>query len=279
MGKPQFLVILLGVVFLFALFKFGNTIPPKKQQPSSQSMSMPVGLTFEQYENIQMNATEATLTAKINQEKQKLLQSSITATQKEAIYRSIADLWQKQGNIPLTAYYSYLLAQVKNTKEGYINAANNFFIAFTEQNDTLIQQNVINFALSSYEEAQKRGDTGDELKIKIARLYVQGTGEPMKGIGILREIIQKDSTNVPALVELGRLSIMSGQFENAVQRLEAALKIEPQNAEALYFLALSNEGMGKKDLAIKQLEMCKLLVANEDFNKEIDEYILNLKNK
>ena len=240
---------------------------------------MPVGLTFEQYENIQMNATEATLTAKINQEKQKLLQSSITATQKEAIYRSIADLWQKQGNIPLTAYYSYLLAQVKNTKEGYINAANNFFIAFTEQNDTLIQQNVINFALSSYEEAQKRGDTGDELKIKIARLYVQGTGEPMKGIGILREIIQKDSTNVPALVELGRLSIMSGQFENAVQRLEAALKIEPQNAEALYFLALSNEGMGKKDLAIKQLEMCKLLVANEDFNKEIDEYILNLKNK
>lgn len=278
MGKPQFLVVLLGVVLVFVLFKFGNTIPPKKQE-TPVAMSMPSGLTFDQYESIQLKTAQDSIKTNIGIEKNKLTQSGVTTEQKGAIYRRIADLWQKQGNIPLTAYYSYKLAQEKNTKEGYINAANNFFIAFTEQNDTLIQQNVINFALSSYEEAQKRGDTGDDLKIKIARLYVQGTGEPMKGIGILREIIQKDSTNVPALVELGRLSIMSGQFENAVQRLEAAIRLEPQNAEALYFLALSNEGLGKKDLAIKQLEMCKLLVANEDFNREIDEYILTLKNK
>jgi len=44
-------------------------------------------------------------------------------------------------------------------------------------------------------------------------------------------------------------------------------------------LAVTNEGLGNKDLAIKQLEMCKIMVANPEFDIEINEYIKNLKNK
>jgi cytochrome c-type biogenesis protein CcmH/NrfG len=116
-------------------------------------------------------------------------------------------------------------------------------------------------------------------RIKMAEIYVQGTQEPMKGIGILRSIVDSLPDNVPALIALGRMSLQSGQFDKARERLEKVLQLEPQNTEAMYFLAVTEAESGNTEKAVQLLQLCKQLVANPEFDKEIDTFIKDLKNK
>ncbi len=59
---------------------------------------------------------------------------------------------------------------------------------------------------------------------------------PMKGIGILKEVLNVDSNNVDALTNLGYFSIQSAQYEKAIERFETVLRIDPKNAEAFLYL-------------------------------------------
>jgi cytochrome c-type biogenesis protein CcmH/NrfG len=61
--------------------------------------------------------------------------------------------------------------------------------------------------------------------------------------------------------------------------LEKALQLEPQNTEAMYLLAVTEAEAGNSEKAIRLLELCKQLVANPEFDKEIDTFIQDLKNK
>jgi lipopolysaccharide biosynthesis regulator YciM len=77
---------------------------------------------------------------------------------------------------------------------------------------------------------------------------------------------------------LGRMSLQSGQNEKAVKRFETVLAKDPNNSEAMFFLAQAYETMGNKPKAIELLTQCKKLVDKPDFSKEIDEKIKALKN-
>ena len=55
------------------------------------------------------------------------------------------------------------------------------------------------------------------------------------------------------------------------------LQTAPQNTEALYFMAITEAQLGHKEEAIRLFDMCKLLVNNKDFNKEIDDIVKSLK--
>ena len=60
----------------------------------------------------------------------------------------------------------------------------------------------------------------------------------------------------------------------AVETLEKALFLNPSFANARYFLGLSYERIGKKELAIKEFE--KIITTNPD-NEEVLRIIANLK--
>lgn len=279
MGKKQIGVIVLGLSLLLSLFFFApnkksknETTPVKNNQPSNTQ-------SLQDYENKTKKSLTVALLDTLNGLEENVTKNSSSPKQLENNYRKIADFWKNQNNTPLTAWYSYKIAETNKLKIAYENACNNFLIAINNEKDSLISNNLVTFALLSFENAQKQGETSVDLTIKMARLYTESSQEPMKGIGLLRGIIAKDSNNIPTLIELGRLSIMSGQYEKAKERLEKVMRLQPENTEALYFLAVTNEGLGNKELAIKQLEMCKILVGNPEFDAEINEYIKNLKNK
>lgn len=111
----------------------------------------------------------------------------------------------------------------------------------------------------------------------MASAYIQGTSEPMTGVQMALGIAREKPDHVPANMLLGRMSIQSGQFEKAIKRFETVLAKEPENKEALYFLAQAYEGTGNKTKAIELLEKCKMVVNNPDFSKEIDQHIKSLK--
>ncbi|NND93948.1 MAG: tetratricopeptide repeat protein [Flavobacteriales bacterium] len=59
-------------------------------------------------------------------------------------------------------------------------------------------------------------------EVQEALEMVQGE-QPMQGILKLRSILEKDPENIDAAWNLGRFSIETGQFENAIKRFEQLL--------------------------------------------------------
>jgi tetratricopeptide (TPR) repeat protein len=271
--------IVLGVgtlILALALYFGGKTVTKKENSATSKVESY----SFEQYEEQQvaklLTAEKSQLTS--ISDAIKATKSADTAALKK-LYLQKSEFWKNLNNPALGSYYFYQFANVEADKTALVNAGDVLVSAYKSTEDSVILNNLITFALRSYEAAVQKDGNDVELKIKLADAYVQGSQEPMKGIGILRKLEDSLPNNVPVLLALGRLSIQSGQFDKAKERLQKILQLEPQNTEALYFLAITEAQLGHDEEAIRLFEMCKLLVNNKDFNKEIDEIVKNLKSK
>jgi len=57
-------------------------------------------------------------------------------------------------------------------------------------------------------------------------------GAPMRGITMLREVIEEEPNHVKANYWLGEFSLMSGQLEKAAPRFIKVLEVDPANADA-----------------------------------------------
>jgi tetratricopeptide (TPR) repeat protein len=109
---------------------------------------------------------------------------------------------------------------------------------------------------------------------------VQGGGNPMEGIGLLKEVLDEDPDNVDALMYLGVFSMQSGQFDKAVGRFETIIGNGGSfPLEAYYYLGVSQANLGQKEKAIENLTRFKELVDDESTIKEVEIYINNLKNQ
>lgn len=115
-------------------------------------------------------------------------------------------------------------------------------------------------------------------KIDSAVALVESGGQPMKGILMLREVVEEDSTNIKALTRLGQFSIQSGQYDKAEARFATIKRLEPNNMDALYYLGHLNARKGAKEEALAYFEKCLSLTDDEEFAEELKQYINDLKN-
>ena len=87
-------------------------------------------------------------------------------------------------------------------------------------------------------------------------------GDPqqtMKGIQQLLEVVRKDSNNMQAQMVLGIGAVISRQFDKATERLNKVVAFDPNNLEAVSWLADAYAGEGDKQNAIKWYEQSKRL--------------------
>ncbi len=76
------------------------------------------------------------------------------------------------------------------------------------------------------------------IKVKLGMTYVP-TQNPMQGVLMLREVIEADPKNELALLNLGLLSMRSGQFEKAIERFTNLTEIQPENGKAQFYLGVA----------------------------------------
>lgn len=277
MQKGQIVLGLGALILVLALYFGGKT---KEKKESNTTHAVPAGLSFEQYEQSQLEKIEATA-----KEEYSSLLSAIKNTGKADTAKlhhdnlALASFWHRQNNPALHAYYYYQAMTANKSKQTLESVADTLVYAYKTTEDSVILNNLITFALRSYEEAVKQDTSDVDLRLKLAEAYIQGSQEPMKGVAILKELENKHPNDINILMSLGRLSIQSGQLDKAKERLKKILTLEPQNREAIYFLAITEAQLGHTEEAIRLFELCKLMVNNEDFNKEIDEIVKNLKSK
>ena len=200
---------------------------------------------------------------------------------KLGIYDSLIAMSIKRNIPPRVAQYTEKKAMAVSTEINWMLAGDNYFKAFRLSKER--PKYLIERAIYGYERVLEINPENLKAETAIGVANVEGAQQlgvmPMKGIGILKEVLNKDPKNVDALTNLGYFAIQSGQYEKAIDRFETVLSIDPQNAEAYIYLTdvyLSQENIDK---GIETLEKYKSLVNDELVKQQVDDYIKEIKDK
>lgn len=160
----------------------------------------------------------------------------------------------KTGNrLDSAAYYAEQFANQQPNLANWGRAGQLYFEAQTYAISPQKGQAMGEKARSFFEKILSQDPNNLLIKSNLAMTYVD-TPTPMKGITLLREVIEQDPTFVPALFDLGVLSIKSNQFGKAQERFTQILKLDPKNYKAALNLGYCLAQLEKEQEAVKILQ-------------------------
>ena len=286
MRAAHYITLAIAIALIALLYWGGNTVPPAKNpgaatQPTAGAMTQgPNTMKPASFDSIvtasrrQLPKTVADTVLTIENELTAMHDSSRMAS----VFIRLSRVWERNNINTVAAYYVAKAAKLENSEKKLTFAGRNFLQLMEGEVSPSVQVWEAKEAVGCLEQSLKIAPDNEEAKLALATGYIEGTGEPMKGVQILLAITREKPDDIPANLLLGRMSIQSGQFDKAVGRFETILKLEPDNKEALYYLATAYEGKGDKKKAIELLEKLKQQVTdNKEFSKEIEQHINSLK--
>lgn len=258
------------------LYWLPNTKPPKpEEQPMLPMASGETHQTTDDGFSIDSLLTEAISTLPEHaSEDYKALQDKLGgADDKSLIYNNIAELMLEHKQYAAAAHFFTEKAKLDNSEKS-LNFAGRFNLDLLHNAETApVRAWAAQNAIANFEQSLKVNPDNDTVKMALASAYVDGTSQPMQGIQLLLGITRENPDNIPANLMLGQLSIRSGQYDKAQSRFEKVIELEPENTEALYFLAEVYKNKGDKQKAIELLEKCKKIINDPKFSNDVDNYI------
>ena len=276
--KKQQLILLAGATVLFcAIYFFGKTTPPKK----ASAAAVAADSTY----NIQkvLDASRSQLTADQRSRLAQLENSVVRGNvreQKAEIYKQIAAFYRDTAHLLLPfAYYTGEAAKLENSEKSLTFAARFFLENARKQDDEGLKKWMANESKELFEKALVLDPGNDSLKVGLGSCYIFGNiaDNPMQGIMMIREVAERDPSNMYAQYMLGVGGLMSGQLDRAIDRLSIVASKQPDNVEVKLMLAEAYERKGDKQNAVKWYESVRSHIGNPEILQELDKRIQTLK--
>ena len=133
-------------------------------------------------------------------------------------------------------------------------------------------------SVECYEKAIELNEQNFSAKVNLAACYTDGMGDIMTGVLLLREVAEEDVENIEANMKLAEFSMMSRQFEKAIQRLEVVLGKDSLNLPALFLMADAWLGIGETEKGIEMLKTASGVTTDSVEIENIDLIIQNISN-
>lgn len=273
-----------GLIVVVLLFTFGRTTSNKKTTVSAnKATEIQKVFDIQQFilaEKAKLSPTQAIFLSK--------LENNITrgdvADQTIKANIALADFWKDSAKVyePFV-FYTSTAAKLDNSEKNLTFAAQLILSNLRNEQDEAKLNWETTEAIDLFERAIKINPNNDTLRVGLGSCYIFGKGrngdpqETMKGIQELLGVVRKDSTNYQAQLVLGIGGLVSGQFDKAIERLNKVVTAEPNNKEAIAFLADAYAGKGDKANAIKWYNVSKRLINDVHYTQEVDERIKSLK--
>ncbi len=288
MRQVHYITIAVAIILIALLYWGGNTVPPAKKPAVTPMQQAAANGTGSQGPNTMKAASFDSILTASRKQLPKTVADSVLFIENELaairdssrmalVFSKLSGIWERNKQYPVGVFYRSKAAKLESSEKKLTFAAQLFLELLEHEGNRAIQLWEASEAISCLELSLKLDSTSEEAKLAMASAYIQGTEQPMIGVQMLLAITREKPDDVPANMLLGRMSIQSAQYEKAIKRFETVLKIEPNNKEALYFLAQAYEETGNKQKAIELLEKCKMVVNNPEFSRDIDQHINSLK--
>jgi tetratricopeptide (TPR) repeat protein len=275
-NRTQWIVIGSCIVLLLGIYLFADTKKIETEKPAgpmaARDAQKPAAQDFDWDGYLKKVKANITNSDTLN------LISGWEKDQTEANLKSLIDLYHKRGESVSEAYYTLELAKIKKDGKLSVRAGDLFGATAGISNDEALHQFLSDKAVESFK-ASMVLDSTTENRLKLATAYMDQGTAPMQGVGILLDVVAKDSTNADAQMLLGKFGLVSHQYDKAIVRLEKVVSLRPKNYDALFLLAEAYRGKGDKEKAIQILEKCSKMVDKPELKKEIEQYIKNIKAK
>lgn len=278
MKKPQWITALIVAALVVIVYAttinqiFGNNV--KKTAPSVNTEHTVITIdTILHHAKENLSQEQVT---RLN-----LLENSISRgdvlNQKIHVYHQLARFWSDSVRVfePF-AWYTAESARLVNSENSLTFAAHLFLDNLkSEENPSLKQWKALQ-AKDLFERSLKINPENDSSVVALGMVQLYGgLGTPMEGIQKIRDVVEKHPDNIYAQMALGHASVMSAQFDKAIERFETVIKIEGKNMEAILSLADVYERMGNKIKAVewyrKSLPLINIPGLREEVEKRINE--------
>ena len=267
-----------------ALFLFGRTTGNKPLATASKTDSSTIKafdiLQFIALEKAKLTPNQTIAISKL----ETALISSTDSAQKIKANEGLASFWKDSAkSFEPYAFYISEGSKFENSEKNLTFAARIFLDNLRAEKDLSKLNWETTTAIDLFERALKLNPENDDIKIGLGSCYIYGKGrsgnseETMKGIQQLLSVVRKDSNNMDAQMMLGVGGLVSGQFDKSIERLIKVVTIQPQNAEAVAYLADAYAGKGDKVNALKWYNISKRLINNPHYTEEVDARIKTLK--
>jgi cytochrome c-type biogenesis protein CcmH/NrfG len=208
------------------------------------------------------------------------LEASLAATPgNSASLDSLVIFWDALGQPALSGGYAEQRAEAAPSEQGWIQAAYRYFDAFQATSDSLQRNYLVGKAIRCYEAVLALNPENLDAKTDLGLCYAEGTAEPMKGILLLREVVEKNPDHENAQFNLGVLSMRSGQYAKAVERFSKVLSLNPSRTEMYYLVGKAWMMAGEKEKAIENFEKFKKSSGNTALVNETNTLIQQLNNQ
>jgi len=279
--KKQLILTAFGLVLVASLFFFGRTVATKSKEPAIKPQT---AKTFDIQQSIEQQKKQLTPSQSITLGN---LENSVKrgdiSTQQIVANTQLANFWKDSvHSFEPYAWYLSQAAKLDKSEKNLTFAAQLILANLRGEPDEAKLGWKTDLAIELFEKAIELNPANDDLKIGLASCYVFGKGrtggpqETMKGITQLLDVIKRDSANMKAQLVLGIGGFVSGQYDKAIDRLQKVVMAQPDNLEAIAFLADTYAAKGNKAEAIKWYQLSKRLAGNPDYSKEVDERIKQL---
>ena len=282
MLKKQLIFTLIGLIVVILLLTFGTIVAPKsKIEPPV--VSTPKNFNIQQFINEEKKHLSASQVINLGK-----LENSVTRgdanSQLIISNTQLANFWKDSAkSFEPYVYYLSEAAKLDKSEKNLTFAAQLILDNLRAEQDEAKLNWKTEQAIALFEKAIELYPNNDDLKVGLGSCYVFGKGrvggpqETMKGIQQLLSVVRKDSNNMKAQMMLGVGGYVSGQYDKAIERLQKVITAQPENLEAIAFLADTYAAKGDKQEAIKWYLISKRLVNDSHYSKEVDERIKSLR--
>jgi tetratricopeptide (TPR) repeat protein len=279
LNSKQFIVVGSTVLLMGLMLSLDiqGLVKPKDGSAAAQaSAPAPVkAITLEEVSTVSKQSLNANLNKQVT-DLETALKGASEGEQAE-LQKKLAQQWDDVNQSAPAAFYYELIAEKTPAYATWLKAGDKFTDAYQQTADTIMQPALVQKAINAYQQADKLQPNTPEVKTGLGIAYVSGTPEPMKGIGLLLEVVKNDPKNLKANLNLGLFSMKSGQYDKAIGRFKTVIDQTP-TAEAWFYLASSYENMGKKPDAIAAYLKTKEIAADPNMSQFVDRKVNELSN-
>ncbi len=287
MKKPQWITVIAALLVTTAVFVFGRTVPNKKTIVAEQHSAddghnhgpAEASVSIDTILNIAKKQLTTEQVVRLN-----MLENSISRgdvkDQQIHVYHQLARFWADSARIfEPYAWYQAEAARLENSEKTLTFAAQLFL-------DNLQTDEVANRrqwkalqAKDLFERSLMINPDNDSAKVGLGACYLFGeiSAMPMEGITKIREVVEKDSTNIYAQMMLARGSLISGQYDKAITRLQTVNKLQPDNLDAILLLAEVFERTSDKASAVTWYQKSLAFIKQPEIKKAVEQRIVELK--
>lgn len=276
----------MAVLLTAAVFLFGRTVPHKKtiavtahSADDGHDHGTQASISIDTLLNLAKKELKPEQVIRLNTLEHSISRGDVKDQQLH-VYHQLARFWADSAHVfEPYAWYTAEAARLENSEKNLTFAAHLFLENL--QNDEVEQRRQWKAlqAKDLFERSLKINPDNDSAKVGLGACYLFGniSSTPMEGILKIREVAEKDSTDVYAQLMLAKGAMISGQYDKAIARLETVNRLKPADMDAILLLAEVYERTGDKKNAAAWYQRSIPLVKQAELKEAIEKRIAELK--